>query len=390
MALTDTRSRFVNAVADLPETSRAAVLTAHGEPLEIRELPLPQQLEPGALLVRIEAATVCGSDLHLWDGSLAGSQGMDLPVIPGHEMVGSVVAFGQGAERDTFGQPLALGDRICFTHASCNNCEHCRLDNQPTLCKDRQYYMFTNCERPPFLVGGMAEYCYVFPNSGRVRVPDEVKTEWASAASCALRTVVHSFDRIGRIEPHQTVVIQGAGPLGLFATALANNLGAKRVITIGAPDNRLEIARAFGATDTISVLEVTEPEDRTAAVRELLGGDGAEVVFEFSGARTAFTEGLAMVKEGGRYMVTGQIDGPGKEVPLRPGYITRQQLTVMGTWSGHIGEYYKALEFIRSNHDRYDFGALVPNRYRLEEATQALERMRAQEDIKPVITPQVA
>lgn len=376
--------------ADLPSTCRAAVLTAHGEPLEIRELPLPERLEPGALLVKVEAATVCGSDLHLWDGSLAGSQGMELPVIPGHEMVGSIVAFGEGAHRDTFGEDLALGDRICFTHASCNNCEHCRLDNQPTLCKDRKYYMFTNCERPPYLVGGMAEYCYVFPNSGRVRVPDEVETDWASAASCALRTVVHSFDRIGKINPWETVVIQGAGPLGLFATALADHMGAAQVITVGAPDNRLEIAKAFGATDVVSVLEVPDPEGRTQAVRELLGGDGAHVVFEFSGARTAFTEGLGMVKEGGRYMVTGQIDGPGKEVPVRPGFITRQQLTIMGTWSGHIGEYYKALQFIKSTHHRYDFGALVPNHYRLDQATTALTRMRAMEDIKPVINPHAA
>ena len=94
-----------------------------------------------------------------------------------------------------------------------------------------------------------------------------------------------------------------------------------------------------------------------------------------------------MIKEGGRYMVTGQIDGPGKEVPVRPGFITRQQLTIMGTWSGHIAEYRKALEFMRITRGKYDFGALVPNRYRLDQATEALSRMRAQQDIKPVIAP---
>lgn len=372
---------------DIPTTSRAAVLTEHGAPLEIQEIPVPQRLERGALLVRIEAATVCGSDLHLWDGSLAGSQALDLPVIPGHEMVGRIVAIGDDADRDTFGTPLQIGDRICFTHASCGRCEHCRFDNQPTLCTNRQYYMFTNCSKPPYLVGGFSEYTYVFPNSGRVRVPDEVETAWASAASCALRTVVHSFERIGKLNPWDTVVIQGAGPLGLFATALADHLGVGRVITIGAPDSRLAIAKQYGATELVSVLDHPEPEDRVAAVRELLGGDGAEVVFEFSGARTAFTEGLGMIKEGGRYMVTGQIDGPGKEVPVRPGFITRQQLTIMGTWSGHIAEYRKALHFMRNTRDKYDFGALVPHRYRLDQATDALSRMRAQEDIKPVIEP---
>lgn len=377
----------MTATIEVPKSSKAAVLAAHGEPLEVRELPVPEHLEPGALLVRIEAASVCGSDLHLWDGSLAGSQSLQLPVVPGHEMVGSIVAFGEGPQADTFGQPLAVGNRICFTHAACNQCEHCRLDNQPTLCKNRKYYMFTSCEEPPYLVGGFAEYCYVFPKSGRVKVPDEVPTEIASAASCALRTVVHSFDRIGRIDPWETVVIQGSGPLGLFATALANHMGAARIITLGGPEERLEIAREFGATDTISVIDVPDPEDRKAAVDELLGGEGAEVVFEFSGARTAFSEGLEMVKEGGRYMVTGQIDGPGKEVPVRPGYITRRQLTIKGTWSGDIAEYYKALQFVKNTREKYDFAALVPNRYGLDQVTEAYTRMREQDDIKPVITP---
>ena len=132
---------------------------------------------------------------------------MELPVIPGHEMVGRVIAFGEGAEQDTFGTRCA-GRPDLFTHASCGQCEHCPLDNEPTLCTNRQYYMFTNCEHPPYLVGGFAESCYVFPDSGRVKVPDNVNTPWASAASCALRTVVHSFDRVGRIEPWETVVIR--------------------------------------------------------------------------------------------------------------------------------------------------------------------------------------
>ena len=106
-----------------------------------------------------------------------------------------------------------------------------------------------------------------------------------------------------------------------------------------------------------------------------------------------------MIKEGGRYMVTGQIDGPGKEVPVRPGFITRQQLTIMGTWSGHIAEYRKALEFMKATRAKYDFGALVPNRYRLDQATEALSahagagghqashrsaRSRKESDVRPL------
>jgi L-iditol 2-dehydrogenase len=371
---------------DLPHTSRAAVLTEFGAPLEIREIPVPSKIERGAILVRIAASSICGSDVHLWSGTLGGSQAMELPVIPGHEMVGEIVAFGEGADLDTFGTVLKAGDRILFTHGSCGRCFHCAVADQPTLCENRRYYMFSNCEQPPYLVGGFSEYCYVFPESGRVRVPDSVETAWASAASCALRTVVHSFDRIGRIEPWQNVVIQGAGPLGLFATALASQAGAARVLTIGAPDTRLDIATAYGATDVLSVEAVPAAEERPKTVRSILGR-GADVVFEFSGARTAFAEGLDMVEHGGRYMVTGQIAKPGEEIEFSPGVITRRQLTVMGTWSGHIREYWKSLQFMDSTRGRFDWGLLTPHRYSLEQATDALMRMQAQDDIKPIVEP---
>lgn len=371
---------------DLPETSRAAVLTEFGAPLEIRDLPIPTQIERGAILVRIAAASICGSDVHLWSGTLGAAQSMVLPVIPGHEMVGEVVAMGDGADVDTFGAQLVPGDRILFTHGSCGRCFHCAIADQPTLCSTRRYYMFSNCEEPPYLVGGFSEYCYVFPESGRVRVPDSVETAWATAASCALRTVVHSFDRIGRIESWQQVVIQGAGPLGLFATALASRAGAAKVLVIGAPDSRLEIATAYGATDVLSVEDVPAAADRPTAVRSIFGR-GADIVFEFSGAKTAFTEGLEMVEHGGRYMVTGQVSKPGEEIEFSPGVITRRQLTVMGTWSGHIREYWKSLQFMENTRGEYDWDLMTPNRYSLEQATEALQGMKAQKDIKPIVEP---
>ena len=370
-----------------PATSRAAVLTRHNEPVEIRELPVPAELEQGALLVRIEAATVCGSDVHLWDGSLAGSQAIDLPVIPGHEMIGSIVAFGEDADLDTYGVPLGLGDRILFTHAVCGHCYYCQTVNQSTLCTNRKAYMMSNCEKPPYLVGAFSEYAYVFPRSGRIRVPDSVDTAVASASSCALRTVMHSFERLGKIEPWHVVAIQGSGPLGLFATAVAHHAGAERVIVVGAPDDRLSIATRFGASSVVSVLENPDPDARVQAVRELTDGNGADIVFEFSGARSAFNEGIQMARFGARYIVTGQIDKPGQELPVRPGLITRRQLDVLGTWSGDITHCWQALKFVENNQDRYDFSSLLTNRFGLDEVTTALTRMRNLEEIKPVIVP---
>jgi len=369
---------------DIPSTSRAAVVTEFNKPLEILDIPIPD-LPAGALLVKIEAASVCGTDVHVADGSVAASQPIELPIIPGHEMVGRIVRFGEDAERDSVGQELKLGDRIVFTHASCGRCHYCTVSKQPGLCKERTMYVFTTCAREPFLTGGFSEYCYVFPTSGRIKVPDEVETNWASAASCALRSVVTSFQRLGTIEPWETVVVQGAGPLGLFATAMANRAGAQQIIVIGDPESRLALARSWGATSTISIVDHPEAADRAELVRELTNGAGAEIVLEYSGARTAFAEAFDLIRDGGRYVVTGQV-GP-QEVAIRPVAITRRHLTILGSWSGEAAQYWRALEFMKNNRDRFDFGAMLTNTYHLDEVNMAMERMQRFEEIKPIILP---
>jgi D-arabinose 1-dehydrogenase-like Zn-dependent alcohol dehydrogenase len=102
----------------LPKTARAAVVAEYGKPIEIRELPVPQEaeLEPGALLVRVDVASICGSDVHQWDGMTQALAPASLPIVLGHEMMGTVVVFGPGPREDSIGQPLAEGDRILWTH----------------------------------------------------------------------------------------------------------------------------------------------------------------------------------------------------------------------------------------------------------------------------------
>ena len=108
-----------------------------------------------------------------------------------------------------------------------------------TLCADRFIGMLTPCTRPPYLHGTFADHAHIHPRAGRIRVPDAVGSELASAASCALRSVIAAFDRLGALDYRDTVLIQGAGPLGLFATAIASRHAPCRLIVIGAPDARL-------------------------------------------------------------------------------------------------------------------------------------------------------
>jgi threonine dehydrogenase-like Zn-dependent dehydrogenase len=370
-----------------PKTSRAAVVAVYGEPIEIRELSVPQpdELEPGAVLMRVDVASICGSDVHQWDGMAQALAPAQLPIVLGHEMMGTVVAFGPGPREDSVGQPIKEGDRLLWTHVYCGQCHECRVLNMPTMCRRKKQYMRTNCERFPYLVGGFAQYCYVFPPSGRVRIPDGVPDGVASAASCALRTIVNAFDRVGRIEPHQRVVIQGAGPLGLFATAMASDAGVRELVVVGAPARRLELAQRYGANAVVSVEEFPAADARLARVRELTGGTGADVVFELSGAPYAFAEGLDFLRPGGRYAVVGQLGGP--LTPVQAALIVRKQATILGVQSADIGQFWKALEFVRRTRERFDFEAMLTTRYPLAKINEAIQNMRAFREIKPLVLP---
>jgi threonine dehydrogenase-like Zn-dependent dehydrogenase len=368
--------------AALPRRARAAVLPEFGAPLEIRELPMPE-LEPGALLVKVEVATICGSDVHIAQGKL-GIYDFPLPVVLGHEFVGEVVAIGNGADRDSVGTDLAIGDRVVWEHESCGRCAECTLLGQSHLCRNKRVYGLLNCEEFPYLVGGYAEYCYVFPRSGRLKVPLGLEPEWVSAASCAARTVMAGFERLGRIAPWESVVIQGAGPLGLFATVVAHRAGAKRVIVVGAPEPRLALARDYGA-DHVVTIEGTTREDRQALVRELTAGEGADVVMEFSGGRGALGEAVGFTRPSGRIVVVGQV-GPDEEA-ITASMITKKGIDIRGSFSAGIAHYWQALELLSLARADVDWGAMISGRYTLDQADLALQRMAAHTEIKPAIYP---
>jgi L-iditol 2-dehydrogenase len=368
----------------VPTTAKAAALVGYGRPLEFIDVIVPEELEYGALLVETTMASICASDLHVIDGDVGGGM-MDgsFPRIPGHEMTGRVARLGPGVTHDSIGQPLAIGDRIIWTHGFCGQCHECVVMGQPTLCANRRYYMSTRCTEYPYLVGGFAEYCYVFPTSGRVKVPDAVPDELAAAAACALRTIVHGYDRLGPLDDRHSVVIQGSGPLGLFALARAVRSGAKRVIVIGGPAARLEVAARWGATHSLDIDVVTDPAERQAQVVEWTEGLGPDVVIEVAGARPSFPEGFAMLRPGGRYLVIGTLHGD--EVAIRPGDIVTRQLTVIGALSGSVAHYHRALRFLADNAEQFSWGDMISTVYPFAEINTALDRMRALEEVKPAI-----
>ncbi len=365
------------------ETGRAAIVQEYGAPLEIVEYPLPEP-EPGALVVAIEATTICGSDVHGWQGAYEGILPVELPLILGHEGAGRIVAVGEGAELDSIGASVAVGDRVVWAPESCGHCWACTVAKQTPLCPNRRLGMLASAARPPHFGGMFAEYSYVFPKAGRLRVPDELPTELAAVATCAGRTVVNALERAGRIDAQDRVVVQGTGPVGLFCVAMAAAHSPRQIIAIGAPDERLEIARRWGATEAISI-ERMDPAARLDEVVRLTDGHGADVLFEASGGRGAVTEGLAMAARAGRYVLIGATGAGTQEI--EPHRIINKGLTVLGSFSGDIDSFHKAMQFMVANPGGVDWQEVVGRRYPLEGLTEALTAMREMRDIKPVIVP---
>jgi threonine dehydrogenase-like Zn-dependent dehydrogenase len=197
--------------------------------------------------------------------------------------------------------------------------------------------------------------------------------------------VIHGYERIGPIEPIETVVVQGSGPVGLYAVAYAAQAGARRVVCIGAPEARLQIARRWGAADVFDVTATTR-EERKEAIFALTEGRGADLMVECSGVGVALAEGFDLVRRGGRYLVVGQADPT--PVPLRGTDFNTRHLTVAGNLSGDIPHYYRAIQFLSDFGDRFNFADIIGTSYGLGEVNEAISAMEQMREIKPVILPQ--
>lgn len=366
----------------IPTSTRAAVLVEHGQPLDMQQLPLPDTIEPGAVLVQITCTTLCGTDIEIWAGKMT-FPGM-LPMILGHEMVGEVVAVGDGA-LDALGEPIAVGDRIGWSESVCGKCFGCTVLRQPVHCSRRGYGFMQRSDVPPYATSGLSEYAYVTPGAQKLRLPAEVKDTWASAAGCAAKTVLRAFDRAGGVRPGSRVVVQGSGALGIFATAVASISGAAQVITVGAPASRLALAERFGATDTVDIALGSEAV--IAKVMELTDGQGADLVLDFAGAPSIGPEAIAMAARRGVFAIVGSTGPMGDPFPISA--IMGKELTVVGSLNGDVSDYFRSIEFFRTFADRFPWDDLFSAPCGLAEASARIANMHELGEVKAVIDPRI-
>ncbi|MEO5802673.1 MAG: zinc-binding dehydrogenase [Verrucomicrobiota bacterium] len=364
-------------------TAKAAVLEKFKSPLSLQNYEIPSRIEAGAALVRTEMAGICGTDVHLWKGELP----IKLPVILGHETVGRIEKLGEGLEKDWSGEPLKVGDRVTWTPGtSCGVCFYCVEKNIPTRCPERRAYGISlQCTEAPHFLGGYAEMHYLNPHTNIFKLPDDLPTESIIGAGCALNTAFHGVERTG-INRGDIVVVQGAGPVGIAALAVAKNAGASQVIVLGAPKHRLEMAKRFGADHVIDIEQLQTPAERIAAIRELTRGFGADVVLECVGAPAVVVEGMEMCRDGGKYLILGHYCDAGSTT-WNPHIVTRKQLQVIGSWGSEPRHLKMAIDFLRTTQKKFPFAEMVSHRFPLEKANEALATSAAWQSAKSVIVP---
>ncbi len=332
------------------------------------------------------ASEVCGTDVHLHHGRLAG---VPYPIIPGHVACGRL-AETNGTLRDVEGAEIPTGTLVTIydVFGTCGACWHCLVAKASTRCPSRRVYGITTSAEEG-LLGGWAEAIEVKPGARVVPLPAGIDAEEFLGGGCGLPTAFHAIER-AEILLADTVVVQGSGPVGLNAAIFAQLAGAARVLVIGAPAARLDAARRLGAEDVCDITAAADPAERVRWVRDRTSGRGADVVIEASGNPAAVPEGLEMLRDAGRYVVVGQYTDAG-DTALNPHrHINRKHATILGSWGYEFTHLHRALVLMAKHRERFRWRELVTREYPLEEAGRALEDMAALRVVKALVRPTIS
>jgi len=378
---------------------RAATLVAPGR-YEIRDYPMPEPA-PGCALIKMQLSGICGTDKHTYQGyttqyaGTAAPRQIPFPIIQGHENVGTVAAVGgDGVYRDVEGTPLAVGDRVVVgANVVCGACYYCRHGFPYYFCERMvDYGNNMSAAEPPHLFGGWAEYLYVVPGSFLLRVPDDVPTEIAVLTEVMAVTV--GLDRAKQMSAvpdapflfDDTVVVLGAGPLGMCFLMKARMLGAGTIVAADLSPYRLEMARALGADHALDSGRTTATE-RLDAVRGLTHGRGADVVIECAGVPQVIPEALEMLRVGGLLVEAGNFSDLG-DVPINPHrHLCTKSVRILGVGGEEVGSYGPSLRQMARYRRHYPLDRFVSHRFPLDQVEAAVRKSIAPDSMKVVIDP---
>jgi len=346
---------------DRPETMLAAVL--HGaEDVRIERLPVPH-IGPGEVLVAVRAALTCGTDAKVY--RRGGHPTMIRPPAPfGHEFAGVVAAVGEGVEGFSVGQRV-----VAANSAPCGACRYCRMGRE-SLCDDLLY-----------INGAYAEYIAIPERIVRrnlLQVPDHLPLKHAALVE-PLACVLHGAAECAP-DAGETVVVNGAGPIGLLFVKVLKLLGA-RVVSVDVLADRLDAARRLGADETVNAAEC----DAVEAVRDRTENrEGADVAVDATGNEKVWEACLRMVRKGGRVNLFGGC-APGTSIRVDTRLLHYSELTIKGVYH-HTPTYVaRALDLLAAGVMQPE--AFVTAEFPLARVDEALRRILDRQGVKSAVLP---
>lgn len=374
-------------------TVRAATLLEPGH-LVVREYPEPADLEPGAVLLRMIASGICGTDKHTYHGETGQYAGGEIarttpfPIIQGHENVGEVVAIGPGGATTWDGAPLREGDRVVpAPNRACGACRPCRQGRPYWFCRNLENYGNSlTCAEAPHLFGGWADLLYLRPGTAVFPVPEALPDDVAVLTE--IFAVTHGLERAAEmpapngLRPGGTVAVVGLGALGLAHAIKADLMGAGRVLAVDRSASRRALAERLASAEPVA-----EHADVAEEVRERTGGEGADLVVDATGFPDSFGPSVAMVRDGGTVVEVGAFVEMGG-VPFDPAVLCGRSLALVGHGGEDLRVYEQTLALLARHHERLRLGDLVSHRFDVADAPEAMATaLDAERSAKVIIVP---
>lgn len=368
------------AAPSIPKTAKVAMLTAP-KTIEVKEYPIPP-VGDDDILVKVEGAGVCGTDVHEWKGDPFGLA----PVVLGHEGTGEILAMGKNVHCDTAGKPLKVGDKIVTSVISCGECGICRLHPDHTnLCDKQGIFGLISDSADKHLNGWFATHLMISaPGATYFRVND---LDLQERMLLELSTVcVHAYNRAnstGLMNFNTKVLVQGCGPVGLVQICVLRAAGINHIIAVDGNAKRLEVAKRMGAKTFINFHDAKTLEERVKLVRDVTDGMGADFVFQCTGAPPAASDAYSYVRRGGGFCEMGFFVNNG-EFSINPHFaLCNKEINLVGSWDYSAQDYPTAIAFLRQAREmNIPIKELITHSFPLDQMNKAMEVNVAQEGIK--------
>jgi len=339
---------------------KTARIVQVNQPLEVQDLQTPKP-KGAQVLLKIQSAGVCHSDIHLWEGGYEGPHGLFLkttdrgvvyPLTPGHEIAGVIDSLGEQAEGFTKNEKVLI-----FPWIGEGLCPACRIGEENLCDKPRSLGIYND--------GGYAEYVLVPSYKYLIKLGDDIDTDTSAPLSCSALTAYGAVKNSG-LRPNDNVVIVGAGGLGLMAIQLAKAITGSKIIAIDLDDAKLKEAKENGAANTIN----SKKEDATKAVMELTDKMGADAVIDFVNASKTVETDMQLLRRRAKVVLVGLFGG---ELKLNLVTMPTRAYRLIGSYTGSITDLIELVSLAK----RGVIKPIISNRFKLSQATEALTMLKS-------------